>query len=305
MAIEKSKKILVALDGSPRSFEAVRYIAAVPLFRQDKVRFSLFTVYNAMPKCYRDLGREPQFGKAFSEVKRWELQKKKKYEAFLQKAKNALIEAGIDSSRVECLLRKKQIGIARDIIKEARSGYDALMIGRKGSGMMKGLNLGSVAAKILAAITDMPLAIVGRHVPVTEKILIPTDGSECAANAVAFAGINLADRQYRIHLFHVIRECKDLDAETEAVLKKEIGAMLDKARDRLIESGISGDLISSEIVAGKRSRAEAILEEAKNQNIGTIVMGRKGISKIGDFFIGRVINKVVQMARFNAVWIIV
>jgi len=32
--------------------------------------------------------------------------------------------------------------------------------------------------------------------------------------------------------------------------------------------------------------------------------GRRGLNKIAEFFMGRVSNKIVQMARFNAVWVI-
>ena len=55
---------------------------------------------------------------------------------------------------------------------------------------------------------------------------------------------------------------------------------------------------------GMGSRAGAIIEQAKLGGYGTIVLGRRGLSKIPEFFIGRVSNKVIQMAKERAVWIV-
>ena len=47
-----------------------------------------------------------------------------------------------------------------------------------------------------------------------------------------------------------------------------------------------------------------ILQEAKEGGYGTIVMGRRGLSKVHEFLLGRVTTKVLQRAEKFAVWIV-
>ncbi len=58
------------------------------------------------------------------------------------------------------------------------------------------------------------------------------------------------------------------------------------------------------MITGVSSRAGAIVEEAKRGGCGTIVMGRRGLSKVEEFFMGRVSNKVINLARDMAVWLV-
>jgi nucleotide-binding universal stress UspA family protein len=72
----------------------------------------------------------------------------------------------------------------------------------------------------------------------------------------------------------------------------------------LTNSGFSQDRITTKLISGVGSRAGAIVEEAKRGGYGTIVMGRRGISKVEEFFMGRVSNKVINLARNLAVWVV-
>ena len=49
---------------------------------------------------------------------------------------------------------------ARDIVAEARRGYNGLIMGCTGMGQMKGLAVGSVSTKIIGALSDIPICIV-------------------------------------------------------------------------------------------------------------------------------------------------
>jgi nucleotide-binding universal stress UspA family protein len=46
------------------------------------------------------------------------------------------------------------------------------------------------------------------------------------------------------------------------------------------------------------------VEEAQKNGFGTIVIGRRGLSKVRQFMMGRVSNKVLQLARDLAVWVV-
>jgi nucleotide-binding universal stress UspA family protein len=76
------------------------------------------------------------------------------------------------------------------------------------------------------------------------------------------------------------------------------------AQKRLIESGLDPEQITTRIITGVPSRAGAIMEEARREAAGTIVVGRRGLSKVQEFFIGRVSNKVIHLAKDLAVWVV-
>ena len=47
-----------------------------------------------------------------------------------------------------------------------------------------------------------------------------------------------------------------------------------------------------------------LLDEAAKGGYGTIVLGRRGISRTEQFLMGRVSNKVIQLAKEMAVWVV-
>ena len=79
---------------------------------------------------------------------------------------------------------------------------------------------------------------------------------------------------------------------------------LKDAQNKLIDMGLETDKVSTKITEKAISRAGAIADRAKQEDFGTIVMGRRGHSRVRDFFIGRVTNKVIHMARDRTVWVI-
>jgi len=84
----------------------------------------------------------------------------------------------------------------------------------------------------------------------------------------------------------------------------DIGPWIEEARKVLLQSGFKKDRISTKIIAGVLSRAAAIVKEARQENYDTIVLGRRGLSQVRTFFIGRVTNKVIHMARERTVWVV-
>ncbi|MFH1480427.1 MAG: universal stress protein, partial [Pseudomonadota bacterium] len=83
-----------------------------------------------------------------------------------------------------------------------------------------------------------------------------------------------------------------------------IAAVFVKAEGRLLRSGFESRQVTNKIIQGVESRAAAIVQEAREGGYGTIVVGRRGVSMVKDFFIGRVSNKVIQLARDQAVWVV-
>ena len=76
------------------------------------------------------------------------------------------------------------------------------------------------------------------------------------------------------------------------------------AGEKLVDLGFKPNQISTQLISGVASRARAIATEAKQNGYGTIVLGRRGHSRVRDFFIGRVTNKVLHIARDRTIWIV-
>ena len=306
----KKKKILVPVDGSDRALNTVRYVARVDAFHNMDI--VLFHVFNSVPEGYWDLEKDPRSTSTVRQVKSWEVQQRKNMEKFMEKASQFLLKAGFSSESITIKIQNRKKGIARDIISEARNGYVAVVTRRRGMTGLRRIVLGSVATKLVEKLAFIPLILVGKRTP-NKKILLAFDGSENAASAVNFVGLLLGGLDYEVSLFHVIRSNGEGQPEYQYIFSskehiraasKEMASTLKAAQTKLIDVGLKPDKVSTQIAEKAISRAGAIADRAKQEDFGTIVMGRKGHSRVRDFFIGRVTNKVIHMARDRTVWVI-
>jgi len=158
----------------------------------------------------------------------------------------------------------------------------------------------------------LPLILVGRKPP-GNKILLGFDGSEGARRAVDFVGRTMGGSNFRAKLVYVMRGKENDDPEIQRLyspakyVQKTLKGMttdLETAAKQLVALDFKPHQVSTELISGVTSRARAIVAEAKQNGYGTIVMGRRGHSRVRDFFIGRVTNKVIHLARDRTVWII-
>lgn len=306
----RAQKLLLPLDGSSRSFETVRHFAVMKSFRRYKV--VLFHVFNGIPESHFDIAREPKSIKVGIHAKAWEMEQRKNIEALMAKAHRMLVQAGFEKDSVKVLIQNRKRGISRDIVHEAHDRYAAVIIRRRGSGAIRSLVLGSVATKLIESITFAPLLIMGRQ-KMTGRILVAMDSSAGAMRALGFVAAHLGGYDYDVRLLHVIRGNRDVarkrpDLSSPQEFRQKaadtIKAVFEEARNRLIANGFSKNQISETIVTSAASRAAAVAEVAKKEGFGTIVVGRTGVSRPRGFFIGRVANKAIHMARQFSVWVI-
>ena len=82
-------------------------------------------------------------------------------EQFMERASTLLREAGYPPRHVSIYVKERQAGIARDILREAKKGYAALVLGRRGLSTLKELTLGSTAQKVVYHGRQIPVWIVG------------------------------------------------------------------------------------------------------------------------------------------------
>jgi nucleotide-binding universal stress UspA family protein len=102
----------------------------------------------------------------------------------------------------------------------------------------------------------------------------------------------------------IIETAPELEELWQNKAGEQIAPYLKKAKDMLIQAGLSEEKINTRVVDGSRSAAADILEEARSNNYGTIVLGRKGHSGVKEFFMGSITSKVLQDSGGLAVWVV-
>lgn len=153
-----------------------------------------------------------------------------------------------------------------------------------------------------------------------QKILIAVDDSENAQRAVAFVARSFSkDNLVTLHsiLVDTAALCNMDSPELTPLFKSQqasfcvledkkrelIKASLKKARETLQAAGFSPDHIEIKIENKNRGVARDILAEAE-KGYDLVVMGRRGISGIKEFFMGSTSYKVFNGAKELSVLIV-
>ena len=297
-------RILLAVDGSDQAFEAVRYVSQ--LFPPKRMEVVLFHVATKVPEGFWDVEKSPAFKHKLSSAAAWATQEQTVVQEFMERSRQLFLDRGVPEDKVGVKIDERKKGIARDIIAESQRGYDAVVVGRLGKSQLKDLVWGSVADKLIGRLTDVPVCVVGGS-PQDGKILVAMDTSEETTKVLNFAGTIMDITDCEVTLFHVIRGLESWTADASEELQqaeKAATTLLEESFERLERAGLNRDRISTKISSGAASRAGAIVEEARNSGCGTIVVGRRGLSRVKEFFMGRVSKKVLQLAKWNAVWVV-
>lgn len=154
------KKILVAVDESKNSMKAVNYVA------KGMNSSATVTLLSILPDATAACGLDspaltPLFKEHIHSFCALEDAKKHSVKAFMEKAKMVLVKGGFPSKNLTIKIRKKKVGIARDILKEAHQGkYDTLVIGRRGLSSIKQFIMGSISNKLVKFAKNVSVIVV-------------------------------------------------------------------------------------------------------------------------------------------------
>ena len=153
------QKILVAIDDSENAMRAVEFITKS--FTPDH-RITLFSVFlDTATICdMENPSLTPYFMAQKGAFCLVEDQKRTLINEALQKAKELLIKAGFEEEHIDIKMETKKKGVARGIIDEAGSGYDAIVMGRRGLSGVKEFFLGSVSQKVLQSTQAVSVLLV-------------------------------------------------------------------------------------------------------------------------------------------------
>jgi len=153
------KKVLVAIDDSENAMRAVEFIANL-LTTDNKI--TLFNVIQDTAALCEMNSPEltPYFKSQQSSFCTLEEKKKALVNQALQKARGMLMDAGFDENNITIESEIKKSGVARDIVKKAQSGYNVIVLGRRGMSGIKDFLLGSISHKVFNLAKDISVLVV-------------------------------------------------------------------------------------------------------------------------------------------------
>jgi nucleotide-binding universal stress UspA family protein len=305
-------KVLIAIDGSENAMDAVRY--AGNFFDPKRTAITLIHVMASLPDRVEDLKTITSIDPSKAEAETWQVKMAEQTQKIMDKAESILISIGYEKQSINIIIQKRENGVAKDITAESAKGYNVLIIGRRGVNDPTDIIVGATAYRMMNAIQNLPVVIVGDK-PDPNHILIGFDGSENAFRAIDSACELMPRPSREVILCHVSQAInmpfddgkvftENQEKEWTDKRNRQIKELFKKAKGRLTIAGFDPDLITSEIMAGRTSRAVIISKTAEKRHCGTVVIGRRGLSMIRDFMMGRVTMKVLHKAHQQAVWII-
>ncbi|MFO7964974.1 MAG: universal stress protein [Desulfobacterales bacterium] len=307
------KSIIIPVDGSENSFKALDYVENI-LGPEHNVKILICYILPSLPMIFEgdsDLTREERARLRSIERKNIELAEK-----IMAEAKAKMLEKGFPEDRVQTLYQKKQRSVTKDVCYYAESRRsDTIVLTRRGKTEIKDLFMGEISKNFVEYCQQVPVWIIGGSVT-SKKVLVALDASDNALRAVGHAGFMLSGTDCEVMLFHTIRnigrfipseilkEAPDVEETWRKKAGEEITPYIERSQKILVESGFPENNISVKVVEGTRNPANDIVNFAKTNDFGTIVLGRRGISMFKEFFMGSVTSKVLQQSDALAVWIV-
>ncbi len=146
-----------------------------------------------------------------------------------------------------------------------------------------------------------------------KKILVAVDDTPTSEKALNYAGSIVGNLSgVSLCLLHIYPEPppnyyssgKSLDQYREE--KEQVaGKIFSKAKDILNGYGIEAQSISSECrMADHETISQTILDVQGEKAFGTIVVGKRGVSKAEEFLFGSISNALIHHSRDIAVWVV-
>ncbi|HUV50099.1 MAG TPA: universal stress protein [Anaerolineae bacterium] len=310
---ELKKSIVIPLDGSKNSLKSLDYLDLM-FGPEHKMHVHLLYVMPSLPPLLTDdKTMDRKIRSALASVKR---KNKEIAERVLAEAMEILIDKGFDEENIKPHCRQCESTIARDIHFLAKNkGADTILMSRRGRTDFKPFIMGAISTRLVEYGRDCPLWIVGGGVR-SKKVLIAVDSSKNALRAVDHAGFMLSGTDCKATIFYTMRnlrrfvplealeEAPDLEEFWRNKAGQQIAPYMKKAKKILLDAGLSEDQIATKVIDGSRSAADDILKEAHENGFGTIVLGRRGLSKIKELFMGSVTRKILNSSIGLTVWIV-
>lgn len=305
------KKILIAIDGSSYSTQALKYLAL--LFGDDAtIHFHLTSCVsgqgNILPSSAdRNNSLLPSSGNQG---------KRQTAERDLEKATAKLIHLHIPPERIHSSVEPSGYDIAATIQRQAENLLmDSILIGRRGLNTLSEMLLGSVSATLLKKCHTVPLWIIDGEVR-NRNFLVPVDGSLPSFMAIDHLTHIMEGRQditlYLFHCLHFLGNTPEASPDTFYHLWGKDWCDTHLCDDKILFQGPTQLLLEAGIpkkniiILPEKSDLEAarsIISQAEKHHCGTIVIGRRGDGTTKGV-LGGVSDRTAKNAQDIALWLV-
>ncbi|MBW1668704.1 MAG: universal stress protein [Deltaproteobacteria bacterium] len=152
-------RILLGFDESENAMRAVEFIAK--FFTPDHAVTFFHVLLDTEAICDMNSPElSPLFLAHQADFCTLEDKKKDMVTRHMEKGKEILVSAGFSEANISFKVQTRKKGVARDIASEAKSGYDAVVLGRRGLSNIAEFFLGSISQKVLHASKDISVVLV-------------------------------------------------------------------------------------------------------------------------------------------------
>ena len=154
------QKILIALDGSEISSKIVEFSAKTVSGN------SVITLFSVVPNVDLLCELDPPFIKGFVSkqypdyCRNIQNEKRRVLEKTIEAGRQIFLDAGFKAESISTKIEVMKFDVALTIIEEARTGYDLIVLGRRGHSGLKKFLMGSVSQKVLNTVKDISVLIV-------------------------------------------------------------------------------------------------------------------------------------------------
>lgn len=306
------KQILVAVDDSPPSHQAVRYIADLSRIIGD-LNCNLVHVQPSIPSfLIREARKDHQSQEALEELRAAHAEASL---SILKRQRQALTGMGFSATRIETTSLPRQEGLAKTLLDYAQQrNVAAVVTGRRDLSILQKPFMGRVTADLVENSTFLPIWIVDGEVH-SSRLMVAVDGSESSMRVIDhLSQIFQGNQDVKFHLLHVIPlmvESCGIDFgngrnRLEMLGKRGAHHCIDhfysKALIKLKKAGIQTQQIEIQILENKLNPGRTIIQTAAEGQFGTLVMGRRGINR--SFFTGSVSRYAINRAENTALWLV-
>jgi len=312
------RKFLLTTDGSESSLRSAAYLAGLYRDTTD-AEVTVLHVSPSIPPIYTEEMHDPAIQKKFEA---WKTRKEEEARGYLKEAVRVLKDGGFPERQIKTRSSAQAVGVARDIIREADAARaDAVLIGKKGMGWLDEHFLGTISNKLLEIAEGRPLCVVEGKNLNSKRVLIALDADEAALEVSRIAGRVLQGlKGVEILLFHFCgpyceildpRESQDAREVREYFVARERGKVsqiFSQAKKILSDYGLGEQSVQTRFEADtsltEKKASKQILAAVARGKFGTLILGRKGVTRAREFRLGSVCLRTVSEAENCAVWVV-
>lgn len=306
------KQILVAVDDSPPSHQAVRYIADLSQMI-DRLHCILVHIQPSIPQfLISEARKDHQSQQALEQLRAAHAEASL---SILKRQGQGLTDMGFPATGIETASFPRQEGLAKTLLDYARKrDVAAVVTGRRDLSILQKPFMGRVTADLVENSTVLPIWIVDGKVR-SSRLMVAVDGSESSMRVIEhLSHIFEGNQDVTFHLLHVIPrlvESCGIDFgegrnRLEMVGKRGahhcIDHFYDKALVKFKAAGIQAQQIEIRILENKLNPGRSIIQTADEGQFGTLVIGRRGINR--SFFTGSVSRYAINRAENMALWLV-